>query len=59
MYALQKVSSFIYKSSIIGNTEADGTKNGVKIAKALKCLGNFWRSLEIPLIYCKVELPLK
>ena len=29
-------SSFKYKSSIIGNTEADGTKNGVKIAVPLK-----------------------
>ena len=52
-------SSFKYKSSIIGNTEADRTKNGVKIAVPLKYLSNFWRSLEIPLINCKVELSLK
>ena len=52
-------SSFKYKSSIIGNTEADGTKNGVKIAVPLKYLSNFWRSLEIPLINCKVELSLE
>ena len=50
--------SFKYKASIIGNTEADGTKNGVKIAVPLKYLSNFWRSLEIPLINCKIELPL-
>ena len=31
-------------------------KNGVKIAVPLK--SNFWRSLEIPLINCKVELSL-
>ena len=50
--------SFKYKASIIGNTEANGTKNGVKIAVPLKYLSNFWRSLEMPLINCKVELSL-
>ena len=48
-----------YKASLIGNTEANGTKNGVKIAVRLKYLSNFWRSLEMPLINCKVELSLK
>ena len=51
--------SFKYKASIIGNTGNDGTKNGVKIAVPLKYLSNFWRSLEMPLINCKVELSLK
>ena len=36
--------SFKYKASIIGNTENNGTKNGVKIAVPLKYLSNFWRS---------------
>ena len=49
--------SFKYKASLIAGTEADGTKNGVKIAVSLKYLNNFWRSLEMPLI--KVELSLK
>ena len=49
---------FEYKASIIGNTENNGTKNGVKIAVLLKYLNDFWRSLEIPLINCKLELPL-
>ena len=35
-----------------------GRKNGVKIAVPLKYLSNFWRSLEMPLINCKVELSL-
>ena len=52
-------SSFKYKSSLIGNTGNSGTKNGVKIAVPLKYLSNFWRSLEMPLINCKVELSLK
>ena len=51
--------SFKSKANLIGNTEADGTKNGVKIAVPLKYLSNFWRSLEMPLINCKVELSLK
>ena len=46
-------SSFKYKSSFITD------KNGVKIAGPLKCLSNFWRSLEMPLFNCKVELLLK
>ena len=51
--------SFKYKANVIGNIEANGTKNGVKIALPLKYLSNFWRSLEMPLINCKVELSLK
>ena len=51
--------SFKHKASLIGNTENNGTKNGVKIAVPLKYLSNFWRSLEMPLINCKVELSLK
>ena len=51
--------SFKYKANIIGNTENNGRKNGVKIAVPLKYLNNFWRSLEMPLINCKVELSLK
>ena len=51
--------SFKYKANLIGNTEANGTKNGVKIAVPIKYLSNFWRSLEMPLINCKVQLSLK
>ena len=51
--------SFKYKASIIGNTENNGTKNRIKTALPLKCLSNFWRSLEMPLINCEVEISLK
>ena len=34
-------------------------KEGVKIAAPLKYLANFWRSLEMLLINCKIELSLK
>ena len=44
--------SFKYKSSYITN------RNGVKIAVQLKYLSNFWRSLEMRLINCKVEFSL-
>ena len=54
--------SFKYKAKLIGNTVAEGT-NGIlknaKIAVPLKSLSNFWRSLEMPLINCQVELRLK
>ena len=51
--------SFKRKANLIANTEADGTKKGVKIAVPLKYLSNFWRLLEMSLINCKVELSLK
>ena len=51
--------SFKYKASLITNTEANGTKKGIKIVVPLKYLSNFWRSLEMPLINCKIELSLK
>ena len=51
--------SFKHEASLIGNTENDGTKNGVKIAVPLKYSSKFCRSLEMPLINCKVELSLK
>ena len=54
-------SSFKYKSSLIRDLVADGA-NGknekVKIDVQLKCLSNFWRSLEMPLINCEVQLSL-
>ena len=53
------VPSFKYKGSNIGNTEAGESKKEVKVAVRLKYLSNFWRSLEMSLINCKVELSLK
>ena len=49
---------FKFKASIIGNTEKNGTKNGVEIAVPLKYLSNFWRSLEMSLINYGLELSL-
>ena len=51
--------SFKYIANLICNAENNGIKNGVEIAIPLKYLGNFWRSLEMLLINCKIELSLK
>ena len=53
-------SSFKYRSSFFKSlTAADnGVFKNVKIAVPLKYLSNFWRSLEMPLINCKVHLEL-
>ena len=51
-----------YKGKLLGNTVADGNNRilkNVKIAAPLKYLSNFWRSLEMSLINCKVELKLR
>ena len=51
--------SFKYKANLIGSTEINGIRNGVKIVVPLKYLSNFWKSLEVPLLNCKDELSLK
>ena len=51
--------SFKCIANLIANTYAGGTKEGLKIAAPVKYLSNFWRSLEMPLINCKVEFSLK
>ena len=59
---VDNLSSFKYKPNIIGNTdanEANRKKENVKIVVPLKYLSNFWRSLEMPLINCKVEFSLE
>ena len=52
--------SFKYKAKLLGDpTVADGIKRlNVKIVVPLKHLSNFFRSLEMPLIDCKIKLNL-
>ena len=52
--------SFDYKANFIENgvTYNNLTKNDVKTVAPLKYLSNIWRSLNIPLINCKIELIL-
>ena len=52
-------NSFDYKSKIVGSlADVELEKADVKIAIPLKSLGNFWRSLDIPLINCEITLIL-
>ena len=46
------------KLKIEGNTPADGNTKDVEIIVPLKYLSNFWRTLEMPLINCEVNLIL-
>ena len=49
--------SFNFKVKITGRTGNNGTKD-VEIMVPLKYLSNFWRTLEMPLINCEVNLIL-
>ena len=49
--------SFNFKVKFTGQTGDDGTKH-VEIMVPLKYLSNFWRTSEMPLINCKVNLIL-
>ena len=51
-------NTFKHKNKIIDNTNNAGTKD-IELAIPLKCLGNFWEALNIPLISCEVSLELK
>ena len=57
--SIRNSKSFDYKAKIVGSL-ADGEleKDSVEIAIPLKYLGNFWRSLDIPLIKCEITLIL-
>ena len=50
--------SFRSKVKITGNTPNNGNKKDVEITVPLKYLSNFWRTLEMPLINCEVNLIL-
>ena len=55
---LEDSESFKYKVKIAGNIPADGKTTNVKIMVPLNYLSNFWRTLEMPLINCEVNLIL-
>ena len=50
--------SFKFKTKITGKTPNNGNEKDVEIMTPLKYLSNFWRTLEIPLINCEVDLTL-
>ena len=55
---LANSKSFKYKVKIMGKTPQDGNTKDVEILVPLKYLSNFWRTLEMSLINCEVELIL-
>ena len=50
-------TSFKFKLKVTGQTRIDGTKDA-EIMMPLNYLSNFWRTLEMPLINCKINLLL-
>ena len=51
--------SFKYNVKITGKTPGNRKTKDVEMIVPLKYLSNFWRTLEVPLINCEVELMLK
>ena len=60
MHSILNSESFDYKVNFMENgvTHKHLTKSDVKVVVPLKHLSNFWKSLNIPLINCEVELIL-
>ena len=57
--SIRNSKSFDYKTEIIESLDAgEDEKEDVTIAIPLKYFGNFWRSLDIPLINCEITLIL-
>ena len=59
--AVNTSSSFKYKANLLGNIDAaipNVVIQHVKVVIPLKYLSNFFRSLEMPLINCKIKLNL-
>ena len=49
--------SFEYKTKLIGSSMPNNNKRlGAEVVAQLKYLSNFWRSLDLPLIDCEIEL---
>ena len=50
--------SFEYKTNRTGKTPAIASRLDTKFVVPLKYLKNFWRSLNLPLINCEMELDI-
>ena len=55
---VNETDSLNFKSRIISKTNDDGDTENVEIMVPLEYLSNFWKTLEMPLINCEVELIL-
>ena len=58
-YFIENSKSFDYKTTITEKLgDNNSTKGNVEIVASLKYLSKFWRTLDMPLINCKVSLTL-
>ena len=57
-YSIKDSKSFNYKTSITGKLEGCDTEKEAEIVVPLKHLSNFWRTLDMPLINCEINLIL-
>ena len=55
-YSIKNSNFFHDKTSITGGLEGNNTEKNVEISVPLKHLSNFWRTLDVPLISCEVNL---
>ena len=58
-YSIKNLNYFAHKTSITGTLEGGNTKKEAEIVVPLKHLNNFWKTLDMPLINCEVNLILK
>ena len=56
--AVVNSESFKSKIKITGTAPADGNTKDVEIAVPIKYFNNFWKTLEMPLINCEINLLL-
>ena len=57
-YSIRGSKSFDYKTSITGRLEGNNTEKKVEIVVPLKHFTNFWRTIDIPLINCEINIIL-
>ena len=57
-FLIKDSKSFDYKTSITGKLEGNNTEKEAKIVVPLKHLSNFWRTLDMSLINCEINLIL-
>ena len=55
-YTIKGSKSFDYKTNITGRLESKNTEKEVEITVPLKHLSNFWRTLDVSLINCDINL---
>ena len=57
-YSIRSSNSCDYKTSITGTLDSNNTEKEADIVVPLKYFSNFWRTLDMPLINCEINLTL-